>query len=236
MGTRYRKSIKVAPGVKVNVGKKSVGISVGNEYSGISVNSKTGAHARISAPGTGMSYTTKIKGTSEITDIPLSSDPEDMSSKFETSQISRRTNTVPQVEKPKNGKLNSVLNKLLIVTFSLLAIAVITLFIVNSYEKHYTNLAYEQYITELTSVLSELENSPSFRIEDSHVKIIIPSKLLNDPEFSKLSYCEDVQNTITATRNKWDILIEDPYVPVIFYDAQSNQIAIADSNGKIQVK
>ena len=35
MGTRYRKSIKVAPGVKVNVGKKSVGISVGNEFSGI---------------------------------------------------------------------------------------------------------------------------------------------------------------------------------------------------------
>ena len=75
-------------------------------------------------------------------------------------------NTALQVEKPQNGKLNSVLNKMLIVTFSLLAIAVITLFIVNSYEKYYTNLAYEQYIADLTSVLSELENSPSFRIED----------------------------------------------------------------------
>ncbi len=233
MGTRYRKSIKVAPGVKVNVGKKSVGISVGNEYSGISVNSKTGAHARISAPGTGMSYTTKIKNAPETTSIPLSSDSEPTPSVDGTP---RETNATSHAKKQKNEKLNKILNKMLIVTLSLLAVAVIILFIVNSYEKHYINLAYEQYTTELTAVLSGLENSPSFRIEDSHVKIIIPSKLLNDPEFSKLSYCEDVQNTITATRNKWDILIEDPYVPVIFYDAQSNQIAIADAAGKIQVK
>lgn len=60
MGFRYRKSIKIAPGVKVNVGKKSVGVSVGGKYGGVSVNSKTGARARVSAPGTGMSYTTKI--------------------------------------------------------------------------------------------------------------------------------------------------------------------------------
>ena len=182
MGTRYRKSIKVAPGVKVNVGKKSVGISVGNEFSGISVNSKTGAHARVSAPGTGMSYTTKIKGASEFTDIPLSADSEPMPSDFEISQISRRTTTASQEEKPKNDKLNSVLNKMLIVTFSL------------------------------------------------------PTNLLNDPEFSKETYCADIQNTITDTRNQWELLIDDPYVPVIFYDAQSNQIAIADSTGKIQVK
>ena len=233
MGTRYRKSIKVAPGVRVNVGKKSVGISAGNEYSGISVNSKTGAHARISAPGTGMSYTTKIKNTSETTSIPLSSDSEPAPSEVETpSEI----NSAIKNKKQKNEKVNRVLNKMLIITFSLLAVALIILFIVNSYEKHYTNLAYEQYTTELTAVLSGLENSPTFRIEDSHVKIIIPTKLLNDPEFSKLSYCEDIQNTITAIRNKWEILIEAPYVPVIFYDAQSNEIAIADSTGKIQVK
>lgn len=233
MGTRYRKSIKVAPGVKVNVGKKSVGISVGNEYSGISVNSKTGAHARISAPGTGMSYTTKIKNSPETTNIPLAAGSEPAPSEAESTQ---EINDAPRVEKPKNEKLNKILNKMLIITFSLLAIAIIILFIVNSYENHYTNLAYEQYTAELTSILSNLEDSPSFRIEDSHVKIIIPTRLLNDPEFSKFSYCENIQNTITATRNKWEILIEDSYVTVIFYDAQSNQIAIADATGKIQVK
>lgn len=60
MGLRFRKSIKIAPGVRLNVGKKSVGVSVGNKYGGVSFNSKTGARARVSAPGTGVSYSTKI--------------------------------------------------------------------------------------------------------------------------------------------------------------------------------
>lgn len=60
MGFRFRKSIKIAPGVKVNLGKKSVGVSVGGKYGGVSVNSRTGARARVSAPGTGLSYSKKI--------------------------------------------------------------------------------------------------------------------------------------------------------------------------------
>lgn len=64
MGFRFRKSIKIAPGVKVNLGKKSVGVSVGGKYGGVSVNSRTGARARVSAPGTGMSYSQKIGKTS----------------------------------------------------------------------------------------------------------------------------------------------------------------------------
>lgn len=47
MGLRFRRSIKVAPGVRVNVGKKSVGVSVGGKYGGVSVNSKTGTRARV---------------------------------------------------------------------------------------------------------------------------------------------------------------------------------------------
>ena len=42
MGFKYRKSVKIAPGVKLNVGKKSAGISIGGKYGGVSVNSKTG--------------------------------------------------------------------------------------------------------------------------------------------------------------------------------------------------
>lgn len=64
MGFRFRKSIKIAPGVKVNLGKKSVGMSIGNKYAGVSVNSRTGARARVSAPGTGLSYSTKIGSSS----------------------------------------------------------------------------------------------------------------------------------------------------------------------------
>lgn len=67
MGIRYRKSIKIAPGVKLNLGKKSAGISIGGKYGGVSFNSKTGARARVSAPGTGLSYSTKLGGSSSST-------------------------------------------------------------------------------------------------------------------------------------------------------------------------
>lgn len=63
MGFRFRKSTKIAPGVKLNLGKKSVGVSVGNQYGGISYNSETGTKARVSAPGTGVSYTTGMGKT-----------------------------------------------------------------------------------------------------------------------------------------------------------------------------
>lgn len=60
MGIRFRKSVKIAPGVKLNMGKKSVGVSVGGKHGGVSFNSKTGTRARISAPGTGLSYSTSL--------------------------------------------------------------------------------------------------------------------------------------------------------------------------------
>lgn len=66
MGIRFRKSVKIAPGVKLNIGKKSVGVSVGSKYGGFSVNSKTGTRVRASLPGTGLSYSSKVGGnTSE---------------------------------------------------------------------------------------------------------------------------------------------------------------------------
>lgn len=64
MGFKFRKSLKLAPGVKLNLGKKSVGVSVGGKRGGISYNSRTGARARVSAPGTGLSYSAKIGGSS----------------------------------------------------------------------------------------------------------------------------------------------------------------------------
>lgn len=65
MGLNFRKSFKVAPGVRLNVGKKSAGISVGGKYGGMSFNSKRGARARASIPGTGISYTSgKLGGKS----------------------------------------------------------------------------------------------------------------------------------------------------------------------------
>lgn len=56
MGFRFRKSFKVAPGVRVNVGKKSVGLSVGGKGARVSVNSSGRVTKSASIPGTGISY------------------------------------------------------------------------------------------------------------------------------------------------------------------------------------
>lgn len=58
MGFRFRKSFKIAPGVKFNVGKKGVGVSVGGKGFRTSVNTSGRRTTTVGIPGTGLSYTT----------------------------------------------------------------------------------------------------------------------------------------------------------------------------------
>ena len=62
MGLRFRKSISVAKGVKVNVNKKSAGVTVGKRGAHYTVNT-TGKHtASVGIPGTGLSYSKSFGG------------------------------------------------------------------------------------------------------------------------------------------------------------------------------
>lgn len=70
MPLRFRRSIKIAPGIRLNIGKKSVGVSAGGKYGGVSYNSRTGARARVSAPGTGLSYVTSTGGSKQVDEKP----------------------------------------------------------------------------------------------------------------------------------------------------------------------
>jgi len=57
MGFRFRRSISLIPGVRVNLGKHGASLSIGGR--GAHVNfSKRGTRTTLSAPGTGLSYTT----------------------------------------------------------------------------------------------------------------------------------------------------------------------------------
>jgi hypothetical protein len=58
LGFRFRKSIKLAPGVRVNLGKKSVSVSAGPRNARVNV-SKRGVRGSASIPKTGIGYTTK---------------------------------------------------------------------------------------------------------------------------------------------------------------------------------
>lgn len=57
MGFRFRKSIKIAPGVRVNIGKKSTSISFGGKGARYTISSTGRKTASVGIPGTGISYT-----------------------------------------------------------------------------------------------------------------------------------------------------------------------------------
>ena len=62
MGLRFRKSIKVAPGVKINLNKKSTSVTLGKKGAHYTVNSKGKKTASVGIPVTGISYTKTING------------------------------------------------------------------------------------------------------------------------------------------------------------------------------
>lgn len=53
---RFRRSIKLAPGVKLNVNKKSVSVTAGRRGAHVTVNSKGQRTTSVGIPGTGLSY------------------------------------------------------------------------------------------------------------------------------------------------------------------------------------
>ncbi len=63
MGLNFRKSIKIAPGVRVNVGKKSTSLSFGGNGLRYSISSNGKRRSTIGIPGSGLSYTTSSGGT-----------------------------------------------------------------------------------------------------------------------------------------------------------------------------
>lgn len=56
MGFRFRKSIKVAPGVRVNLGKKSGSVSIGTKGARYTVSSTGKRTTTVGVPGTGLSH------------------------------------------------------------------------------------------------------------------------------------------------------------------------------------
>ncbi len=66
MGFRFHKSLKIAKGVRLSIGSKSLGVSVGGKGARLSTNTRSGTRATVGVPGTGLSYTTKIAGVATL--------------------------------------------------------------------------------------------------------------------------------------------------------------------------
>lgn len=63
MGFRFRKSFKLAKGVRVNLGKRGASLSLGGRGATVNVGAK-GVRGTVGIPGTGISYSTPLSGPS----------------------------------------------------------------------------------------------------------------------------------------------------------------------------
>lgn len=61
MGLRLRKSIKLAPGLKINLSKSGVSLTAGRRGASVNLSSR-GTRATVGLPGTGISYSNKLGG------------------------------------------------------------------------------------------------------------------------------------------------------------------------------
>ncbi|OTG79756.1 hypothetical protein B9T33_11505 [Acinetobacter sp. ANC 5054] len=70
MGLNFRKSFKIAPGVKLNVGKKGISsVSVGVKGARVSLG-KTGTRTTVGIPGTGLSYSSFKSNKTQPKSLP----------------------------------------------------------------------------------------------------------------------------------------------------------------------
>ena len=74
MGLRFRKSIKIAPGIRVNLSKSGVSVSAGKRGATVNVG-KGGVTGTVGMPGTGLSMRKRLvgwrKGKSEGSNVKI---------------------------------------------------------------------------------------------------------------------------------------------------------------------
>jgi hypothetical protein len=71
MGFRFRKSIKIIPGVRLNISKSGMSTSIGTRGATVNI-SKRGTRTTLGIPGTGISYSDMTPSQSRASDQPAS--------------------------------------------------------------------------------------------------------------------------------------------------------------------
>lgn len=104
MALRFRKSIKVAPGVRLNISKKSIGVSAGVKGYRKSINSSGRVTTSVGVPGTGVSYVTtkNVKKSGNPSASAHSTAAPSSSSGTGTARQAERT-AVQKEKKPKTA-------------------------------------------------------------------------------------------------------------------------------------
>ena len=75
MGLRFRRTVKIAPGIRLNFNKNSVGVSIGPRGAKYTINSSGRRTASVGIPGTGIYYTESVGGGRRKTVAPQPTGP-----------------------------------------------------------------------------------------------------------------------------------------------------------------
>jgi len=62
MAFRFRRTLKIAPGLRLNFNKNSVGLSIGPRGAKYTINSSGRRTASVGIPGSGLSYSESVGG------------------------------------------------------------------------------------------------------------------------------------------------------------------------------
>lgn len=90
MGMRFRRSFKIAPGVRVNLNKKSASVSFGPRGLKHTISTTGRSHTTVGIPGSGLSYTTssgsstQSSGAQQSSSVPAAMRPTSPKSKAVT--------------------------------------------------------------------------------------------------------------------------------------------------------
>lgn len=128
MSWSFRKRITIAPGVRINLGKRGVSLSVGRRGLGVTVG-KNGTHLSAGIPGTGLSVRTKLSGPKK----PKSAANERLGPPSDAGQDlgSDAAQASPTgLAAPSQGTINALAKLFSALAWFLLALIVLTLILV----------------------------------------------------------------------------------------------------------
>ena len=64
MAFRFRRTLRIAPGIRLNLGKRGVSLSLGPRGASVTIGQR-GTHANVGLPGTGLSYRKRLDTPAE---------------------------------------------------------------------------------------------------------------------------------------------------------------------------
>jgi hypothetical protein len=75
MGFRFRRSVRIMPGVRLNLSKSGISTSLGGRGATLNIG-RRGTRATVGIPGTGLSYSTRLSGAAPHRPAGAAADPD----------------------------------------------------------------------------------------------------------------------------------------------------------------